>query len=144
MNRWMVHAKNQTKIMGVGLRCISEMNLSLYRTFAQTGATWMERIHGPDVLRKPGYRAALIEVAIALNAALTAHGVRQALNIEARGGIDVVYGVYLLDERLVWSPPNDHGDCFRLAPAVEDTSEFSILCDRLVTSPRVGALLDAG
>ena len=42
----------------------------------ELGATWLERVHGTKVVRRPGYRAALIEVAIVLNAALTAHGVR--------------------------------------------------------------------
>ena len=70
----------------------------------QLGATWLERVHGTEVIRRPGYRTALIEVAIVLNAALTAHGMRSGLNLAGRDGIDVVYGVYLLEERLVWSP----------------------------------------
>jgi carbonic anhydrase len=110
---------------------------------AQTGATWMERVHGPEVVRRPGYRTALIEVAIALNAALTAHGVRQALDVDARGGVAVVYGVYLLNERLLWSPADGDGDWFRLAPAPGSAREFTVICDRLVSSPRIRSLLEA-
>ena len=108
----------------------------------QLGATWLERVHGPEVVRQPGYRAALIEVAIVLNAALTAHGVRSGLGSATLGGLDVVYGVYLLEERLVWSPRGDDMDWFRLAPAPRDPNEFVILCDLLVSCPRVRALLD--
>ncbi len=43
----------------------------------QLGATWLERVHGTEVIRRPGYRTTLIEVADrVLNAALTAHGMR--------------------------------------------------------------------
>jgi carbonic anhydrase len=107
----------------------------------QLSATWLERVHGTEVVRRPGYRAALIEVAIALNAALTAHGVRSGLDLAARG-LDVVYGVYLLEERLVWSPRREDLDWFRLAPAPRDPNEFVILCDLLASCPRVLALLD--
>ncbi|WP_376743385.1 carbonic anhydrase [Ensifer canadensis] len=37
----------------------------------QLGATWLERVYGSEVVRRRGYRTTLIEVAIALNAALT-------------------------------------------------------------------------
>jgi carbonic anhydrase len=102
------------------LRHILDSTLVVIRV----GANWLERVHGADVQRRPGYRAALIEVAITLNAALTAHGAYQSLDLATRSGIDVVYGVYLLEERLVWSPEPDGQDCFRLAPAPRDLNEF--------------------
>jgi carbonic anhydrase len=108
----------------------------------QLGATWLERVHGTEVVRRPGYRTALIEVAIVLNAALTAHGVHSGLDLASRGGLDVVYGVYLLEERLVWSPRRGDLDWFGLAPAPRDPNEFVVLCDLLVSCPRVRALLD--
>jgi len=108
----------------------------------ELGATWLGRVQGTEVVRRPGYRAALIEVAIVLNAALTAHGVRSGLGLATPGGLDVVYGVYLLEERLVWSPRGDDSDWFRLAPAPRDPDEFVILCDLLVSCTRVRALLD--
>lgn len=77
-----------------------------------------------------------------LNVARTAHGVRSGLGSATLGGLDVVYGVYLLEERLVWSPRGDDLDWFRLAPAPRDPNEFVILCDLLVSCPRVQALLD--
>lgn len=109
----------------------------------QTGATWLERVHGADVLRKPGYRSALIEIVIALNAALTANGVHHALDIGSREGVEVVHGVYLLEERLVWSPQPGETNWFRLAPAPRDAGELVTLCDLLASSQRVRDLLEA-
>jgi carbonic anhydrase len=108
----------------------------------QVGANWLERVHGAEVVRRPGYRTALIEVSIALNAALTANGVRSGLDLASRDGIDAVYGVYLLEERRVWSPRSEDSDWFRLAPAPRDPNEFVVLSDLLVSCPRVVALLD--
>jgi carbonic anhydrase len=130
----------------MGLMAQKDLRVIVDRTLVviQLGATWLERVHGTEVVRRPGYRAALIEVAIVLNAALTAHGVRSGLGLSARGGIDVVYGVYLLGERLVWSPRSEELDWFGLAAAPRDPDEFVILCDLLVSCPRVQALLDEG
>ncbi|MGO4441449.1 carbonic anhydrase [Rhizobium sp. RAF56] len=108
----------------------------------QLGATWLERVHGAEVIRRPGYRATLIEVAIVLNAALTAFGMRPTLNLAAGSEIEVVYGVYLLDERLVWAPRGEGSDWFGLAPAPSDPNDFVKLCDLLASCPRVEALLD--
>ena len=108
----------------------------------QVGAGLLELAYGTEVTRRPGYRAALIEVAITLNAALTAHGLYQSLDLASRGGIDVIFGVYLLEERLVWSPSQDRPDWFGLAPAPRDLAEFRVLNDLLVNCPRIQALLD--
>ena len=128
----------------MGIMTQRDLRVIVDRTLVviQLGATWLERVHGTEVVRRPGYRAALIEVAIVLNAALTAHGVRSGLGLANHGGIDVVYGVYLLQERLVWSPRSEDLDWFRLAPAPRDPDEFVVLCDLLVSCPRVRALLD--
>ena len=128
----------------MGIMTQKDLRVIVDRTLVviQLGATWLERVHGTEVVRRPGYRTALIEVAIALNAALTANGVRSGLGLATRDGIDVVYGVYLLEERRVWSPRSEELDWFRLAPAPRDPNEFVILCDLLVSCPRVRALLD--
>ncbi|MCY1309860.1 hypothetical protein D9M70_599990 [compost metagenome] len=99
-------------------------------------------MYGTEVVRRPGYRTTLIEVAIALNAALTGYGMRSRLNLAAGGEIEVVYGVYLLEERLVWSPRGENPDWFHLSAAPTDPDEFVILCDLLVSCPRVIDLLD--
>ncbi len=116
----------------------------MHRTLVviQLGATWLERVHGTEVVRRPGYRNALIEVAIVLNAALTAHGVRSGLESVSHGGLDVVYVVYLLEERPVWSPRGEDSDWFHLSSAPRGPDEFVVLCDMLVSCPRIQALLD--
>ncbi len=106
------------------------------------GAGWLERLHGPDVVTRPGYRAALIEVAIALNAALTAHGIGRGLEGASQAGIETVYGVYLLDDRLVWSPHVAAKDCFRLSAAPQSLDEFVELCKILASCGRIVSLLD--
>lgn len=120
------------------LRCIVDRTLVVI----QLAATWLERANGVEVIRRPGYRTALIEVAIVLNAALTAYGMGPSLNLAASDPIDVLYGVYLLEERLVWSPRQDGADWFGLMPAPRDAIEFVALCDLLVSCPRVTALLN--
>jgi carbonic anhydrase len=109
---------------------------------ASVGASWLEIIHGPDVSRRPGHRAALIEVAIALNAALTAHGIGKGLESARQNGIKTVYGIYLLEDRLVWSPYAVAQDCFRLSEAPGNRDEFVDLCKVLVSCARIVSLLD--
>jgi carbonic anhydrase len=106
------------------------------------GAGWLERVHGAGVVSRPGYRAALIEVAVTLNAALTAHGIDQSLHAAKQARVATVYGVYLLDERLVWSPHVTADDCFRLSTAPRDLGEFGAMCEILVSCARVRSLLD--
>lgn len=77
-----------------------------------------------------------------LNAALTAYGMRPGLNLGARGDIDVVYGIYLLEERLVWAPRPEASDWFGLVSAPHDANEFVALCDLLAACERVQTLLD--
>ncbi len=122
------------------LRCIVDRTLVV----VQLAASWLERNNGLEVVSRPGYRTALIEVAIVLNAALTAFGLRPSLGLTPRSAIDVVYGVYLLEERLVWSPRVERGpDWFGLTPAPRDANEFVELCGLLVSCSRITALLDA-
>lgn len=65
----------------------------------RAAASSFEHVHGKDVGREPGYRAALLETAVSLNAAMTAktlrHEFRDSKNLQ------VVYGVYHLVSREV-------------------------------------------
>jgi carbonic anhydrase len=62
----------------------------------QAVARILASVHGADVSQRPGYRVALIEAAIAANAAFTAHTVQQELHGINRSDLRAVYGVYLL------------------------------------------------
>lgn len=79
----------------------------------QAAADSLERVHGPNIMRQPGYRAALIETAVALNAALTARLLAHEFRDLDPAKTRVVFGVYHLVSRAVNLP----GDgCDDLAP----------------------------
>lgn len=58
----------------------------------------LEGVHGPAVQKAPGYRAALVDVAVTANAAVTATVLNQAIHC------DVGFGVFELQERTVGVP----------------------------------------
>ena len=64
----------------------------------------LEATLGPDVVRHPHYREALIEVAVVTNAALTAHTLQRQIIGSATAGVRVAYGVYVLADRMIWAP----------------------------------------
>jgi carbonic anhydrase len=107
----------------------------------RAAADALYRVHGPEVAEMPGYRAALVETAVVLNAATTAavlaHASREALG----DSLAVMYGVYNLSnhrvglpgEREMWQPG-------LFAPALDETG-FAALGQRLAASPLVRELL---
>jgi carbonic anhydrase len=82
------------------LRAIVDRIFVAVRAAAQS----LEIARGPTVTRQPGYRAALIETAVALNAALTAKTLGQEFRDQLSPRIQVVYGVYHLVTREVSMP----------------------------------------
>jgi len=101
-------------------------------------------IHGPAVIDRPGYREALIETAIAANAALAAHTVQHELGRGDTDGIRAAYGVYLLREHQVWAPRGDSAGCDGLAYPPAGPKAFSEFADALVRSDRIAGMLDGG
>ncbi len=57
------------------------------------GAAVLERVHGESVSSKPGYRQALIDMSVALNAAQTAFDLQHAVHSQKRD-VEVNFGVY--------------------------------------------------
>jgi carbonic anhydrase len=96
---------------------------------------------GPDVVRRAGYRQALVETSVVINAALAAYSVQQEIGTGERSALQVVYGVYLLESREVWTPSADHPNGAGLTPPPADSVGFEALGDAIVTSSRVTALL---
>ncbi|HWE37475.1 MAG TPA: carbonic anhydrase [Isosphaeraceae bacterium] len=101
----------------------------------------LERVCGAEVARAPGYRAALIEAAVYLNAALTAFDVRR----EVPSGPEsprVVYAVFdLVDQRVRPWPNSPAGDPpFGDVPSSPD--EFDALGTRLAQAIVAKGLLD--
>ena len=91
----------------------------------------LERRCGPGLEADPGYREALWQMAVYLNAALTAHDLSIALQPSIAEGMQVVYGVYDLATQKVEAAPRDES-AFAPAPATSDA--FNELADRLVDS----------
>ncbi|MGP0063967.1 MAG: carbonic anhydrase [Isosphaeraceae bacterium] len=84
-------------------------------------ATALERVRGTSVAGHPSYRAALIETAVYLNAAITAYDVRRELNPTKNAGPRVVYGVFDLVKQRVFARP--------VAPAADPAEPFPIFAD---------------
>ena len=72
----------------------------------------IQQVHGESVMNKPGFRAAMIEVSVYLNAALTAFDIRREVDLCPVGGIkpDVVYGVFDIVDQTVRSRPGGGPD----------------------------------
>lgn len=106
----------------------------------QASARRMEAVLGPEVVQQPGYRHALIEVAVVTNAALAAHTLQCEMVGEA-AGVEATYGVYLLSERSVWAPRCGSAEESGLARPPTDPSGFVDFSDAVLRSARIHAIL---
>jgi carbonic anhydrase len=107
----------------------------------QAAARKLAFAFGADVVHRRGYRAALIEAAIITNAALCAHEIEQAIGPKEQSGLQIGYGVYLLESREVWTPQGDQSVGAGLAAAPKDAAGFERLSAAIVQSARITALL---
>jgi carbonic anhydrase len=97
----------------------------------------LETVWGGKVVGRSGYRSALIETAVALNAAMTSATLRQELG----DGNEVVFGVYDLATMRVGVPlPGQDGGGLADAPA--DAAGLKALGLGIARSDHVGELLD--
>lgn len=67
----------------------------------------LREVHGAEVARSKGYRAALVECSVVVNAALTAWALARELGPARRSEREVMFGVYDLATHEVWSPAED-------------------------------------
>ncbi|MGO9392264.1 carbonic anhydrase [Rhodoblastus sp.] len=109
----------------------------------QASAKRMLEIFGPDVAQYPGYRAALIEAAIVVNAALAAYTVNKELKNQEFGDIKAVYGVYVVESREVWSPHRGTAMWSGLADPPIDPESFTELGNAVLNSNRILSILKA-
>jgi len=98
-------------------------------------------LRGPEVTRHPRYREALIETAIASNAALAAYTLQQQIGSPEPHGIRAAYGVYLLGEHRVWAPRSGSAECVGLAYPPADLEAFDEFGDAVVLSQRIATML---
>jgi carbonic anhydrase len=108
----------------------------------QAAARELQGVYGAAVTESPQYRTALIETAVALNAALTAYTVERELGDGAPTGVRAAFGVYLIEARRVWAPC-ENGDWSGLADAPDDIASFTDLCTVVARSERIKALLES-
>jgi len=104
----------------------------------QFSARALAQAHGADVANRPGYRAALIEAVVALNAALGAHIIERELG---RDSMRSAWGVYLLETREVWAPRPGTRAWTGLADAPADAEDFRVLSESLTTAGRIASLV---
>jgi carbonic anhydrase len=108
----------------------------------RAAAKALDEVHGPQVVRSPGYRAALIEASVPLNAALTAATLRHEFRHQLGPDRQVVYGVYNLVSRRVKLPLEDEGRVsIRLVPPPSDAAGLAQLALVVASSGTVRALL---
>jgi carbonic anhydrase len=101
------------------------------------------RVCGSEVKQAAGYREALIEVAIYLNAALTAFDVWKEIRGINRSSVRVVYGVLDLADQRVHAMPHhkDGGEEATFGDVPEGAEGFSELGDRIARAVQArGAL----
>ena len=120
------------------LRSILDRLLVVVHAAAQR----MAEVHGPDVQRRRGYRAALIEAAVVANAGLAAYTVQQEIGATLPHALRAAYGVYLLGARRIWAPRSGDPTCEGLAYAPPDLAAFAAFSDSVVRSERIESLLE--
>jgi carbonic anhydrase len=95
------------------------------------GANALDAVWGPEARHMPGFRDALIETAVCLNAAQAAFSLRHEVEAAGRWEIEVLYGVYNLFNHQVMMPndpfavPSDQN--VHLAHAPTNPREFGTL-----------------
>ena len=107
----------------------------------QASAKKIQEAFGPDVSRRSGYRQTLIEASIVTNAALAAYSLQQEFGSGDSAGLQVVYGVYLLETRQVWAPHVGGTKEIGLTAPPRDPTEFLELSNAILQSDRIASLI---
>jgi carbonic anhydrase len=107
-------------------------------------ANGLDHVWGPHARHEPGYREALIETAVCLNAAQAAFDLRMEVEIAGKWEIEVLYGVFNLKNHQV-SMPVDPGapvsaENVHLEYAPSNPREFKDLANRMAEILRGKAL----
>jgi carbonic anhydrase len=102
-------------------------------TAVRAAAKALEAVHGASVADLPGYKAALTDVAVAINAAHAAYNLRAEIVQQAGSHVQVVWGVYDLASRRAGIPGNVTAP---LGPPPADAEQFRQLAWALASSQR--------
>lgn len=98
----------------------------------------LERTAGPSVTRRPGYRAALVETSVVINAAWAAYSLAHEL---AGSPLRVVYGRYDIATGRLGLPLRGRAAGDPLLPAPRDDADFRRLGERVARSAEIRGLL---
>lgn len=101
----------------------------------------LSSVYGAAVVERAGYRRALRELAICLNAALGAHVVSRSFADRLGPGLAVTFGVYNLATRQVGLPGAERPWAPGLVAPPADDAGFQALAGRLARSPWMRGLL---
>jgi carbonic anhydrase len=119
-------------------RTMSPMLRSLIQAIfvaVREGANALEIVWGPNARSMPGYREALIETAVCVNAAQAAFNLRQEVERNAKWEIEVLYGVHNIRNHQVCMPVDPSAsrkdENVRLALAPTNPREFQQLAVRM-------------
>lgn len=106
---------------------------------ARVSAVALETVWGPKIVEDPGYREALIETSIYMNAAMTAYHLRSELSPEEQFGVGVVYAVFDVATCRVIGPDLDPAtdDTSKLAPAPANPEELTAISQQIAAYPAV-------
>lgn len=98
-------------------------------------ASALQAVSGVAAAELPNYKDQLLETAVFVNAAQAAYNLRQEMQVEGRGHLQVLYGVFDLLTQRVWSIPAPSGGSIstqtRLAEAPATLDEFEELAIRM-------------
>jgi carbonic anhydrase len=138
-------AKFWSRTMSTGLRSLIQPIFVAVRESANAiEITW-----GPNARSMPGYREALIETAVCVNAAQAAFHLRQEVERNAKWEIEVLYGVHNIRNHQVCMPVDPsagrNDENVRLALAPTNPREFQQLATRMaeILLPQAAQLASA-
>lgn len=98
-------------------------------------ANGLEAVWGPDARNLPGYREALVESAVCINAAQSAFDLRQEVERAGKWEIEVIYGVHNIRNHQVCMPVDPSSprrdENVRLAQAPTNPNEFRVIAEEM-------------
>jgi carbonic anhydrase len=102
------------------------------QTAVRGAAGALKRVGGASVAGTPEYRAALIETAVYLNAAITAYDVQREINKPSAADTRVVYSVFDLVDQRVRAQPAKEASVFADVP--DGPEDFNELGTKIATT----------
>jgi carbonic anhydrase len=115
--------------------------LNRLATVVHGAARVLQQVHGVAAPAHPGWRAALVETSVAINAASAAFAIQRDLAGLADPPIQALHGVYDIASRRVLAANGTLGESPGLALPPEDEAGFVATFQAMVRSPRIAGLL---